>query len=248
MSSKILFSNVGYAKGIDGSLAQHVRLVGRHFYNSLSVQQQVLQQLKKIITEEDPDVCCFVEVDGGSLHSAYHNQLSSLVDEDYVCHDICGKYGEDSWISRALFHRGKSNAFIAKSEVPFERLYFKYGTKRLIYKICLPDNIRLFFAHFSLNWKTRIKQMEEVREIIQKEEGDVVLMADFNIMRGFSEFSPLLENTSLKILNDNTPTFTFHKTQLPLDICLVSESLAERAEIKIINQPFSDHKALLVKI
>lgn len=249
MSYKILFSNIGYAKGIDGSLAQHLKGLGRHLYNRLPVQKHVLRQLKGIIDGESPDVCCFVEIDGGSLHSAYHNQMSSLADETYRFHDIMGKYGEDRWISRAWFHRGKSNGFIAKREVPFERLYFRSGTKRLIYKLMLPGEINLFFAHFSLNWKTRVRQMQEVLELIRASRGEVILMADFNIMRGFSELQPLLEDGTLRILNiENAPTFKFHKRRMTLDVCLVSETLASRAQLRIIEQPFSDHQALLVEI
>jgi len=68
-------------------------------------------------------------------------------------------------------------------------------------------------------------------------------------MGGFGELAPLLETKAMKILNeDHLPTFTFHKYQKTLDGCLVSSGLAERARIKIIDQPFSDHKALLVEI
>lgn len=249
MSYKILFSNIGYAKGIDGSLGQHLRGLGRHFYNRLPVQKQVLRQLKNLIDAESPDICCFVEIDGGSVHSAYHNQMSSLTDETYRFHDIMGKYGEDRWISRAWFHRGKSNGFIAKKELPFERLYFRSGTKRLIYRVMLPGEINLFFAHFSLNWKTRVRQMQEVRDLIRACGGDTVLMADFNIMRGFGELEPLLEDRTLRILNiENTPTFKFHRHRMALDVCLVSETLAATAQLRVIEQNFSDHQALLVEI
>ena len=249
MGQKILFSNLGYAKGINGSLSHHIRFFGRHFYNRLVIQQHILRQVKDIIVAEAPDVCCFVEIDGGSLHSAYHNQISSLSDDIYHFNDISGKYGDDRWISKAMFHRGKSNGFLARQKLVFERLYFRNGTNRLIYKISLPDDITLLFAHFSLNRKTRARQMHEVRDLMEACQGEIILMADFNIMGGFGELAPLLETKAMKILNeDHLPTFTFHKYQKTLDGCLVSSGLAERARIKIIDQPFSDHKALLVEI
>ena len=58
MSYKIFFSNIGYAKGIDGSLRQHISMAGRHFYCSLPVQEQVLAQVKALIDAEQPDLCC----------------------------------------------------------------------------------------------------------------------------------------------------------------------------------------------
>lgn len=249
MAYTILFSNIGYAKGIDGSLKQHVFRFGRHFYAGRSVQEQVLSQLKSIIALESPDLCCFVEIDQGSIHSAYVNQIRHLLDDDYRFYDIYDKYGENSFWSRLPLHKGKSNAFMAKTEIEFKRLYFEHGTKRLIYALDLPGNIRLFFAHFSLQKEVRIRQFEEVRRLVDEVPGEVMIMADFNIMEGFSELDVLLEKSGLKILNNEKEfTFTFHRRQLVLDLCLCSEALVARSGLEIIKQPYSDHAALLVKI
>ena len=78
MTQKILFSNIGYAKGIDGTLWQHLSRAGRYLYCRVPTQTLVLGQLKAIIDLEQPDLCCFVEIDSGSLHSAYVNQLKLL--------------------------------------------------------------------------------------------------------------------------------------------------------------------------
>lgn len=249
MVRRILFSNIGYAKGIDGSLEQHVRLFGRHFYAPLLHQQQVLGQLKSIISREDPDICCFVEVDSGSLHSANYNQLEALLDEKYPVHDVAGKYGDDSWLSRAIFHKGKSNAFVSKTKLDFERRYFTHGTKRLIYHLKLPGQVDLFFAHFSLERKVRVRQFAEMQALVKACKGEVIILADFNIMYGFSELAPLLKDTGLCVLNkENEYTFMFHKHELTLDLCLCSPRLAERAQLRVIDQPFSDHDALLLDI
>lgn len=249
MPYKVLFSNVGYAKGIDGSLGHHIRFFGRHFYSGTSVQQQVLSQLKAIITQEDPDLCCFVEIDSGSLHSARFNQIDALVDESYAFHNVAGKYGEESWLSRALFHKGKSNGFLSKTQLDFNHLYFRNGSKRLIYHVRLPDQISLFFAHFSLDWKVRKLQMEELRAFLAETPGEVIILADFNIWRGFGELAPLLEDESLMVLNkEDEPTFMFHKRKAALDLCLVSKSLADKAKLTIVPQPYSDHAAILLEI
>jgi endonuclease/exonuclease/phosphatase family metal-dependent hydrolase len=249
MSRKIFFSNLGYAKGIDGSLRQHVGRFGRHFYNKLPVQEQVLEQLKNIITKEDPDICCFVEIDRGSRQSASLNQLERLIDERYSYHDIADKYGEGSLVGRMYLHAGKSNAFVSKEKLAFERLYFRHGTKRLIYRLELPEGISLLFAHFSLNRKTRVKQFQEIREIARQHKGETVLLADFNIMQGFRELAPLLDDGDLKVLNKESDfTFSFINKKLVLDLCIASKNLAPRINLKIIAQPFSDHAGLLVEI
>ncbi|WP_138380020.1 endonuclease/exonuclease/phosphatase family protein [Luteithermobacter gelatinilyticus] len=249
MSYKILFSNIGYAKGIDGSLKSHMRYFHRHFYANISVQKQVLHQLKNLIETEMPDLCCFVEIDRGSVHSAQLNQIHELMDEEYTYHDIADKYGENSLLGRLPLHAGKSNAFLAKAPLPFERLYFGYGRKRLIYKLILSEDIHVFFAHFSLNQKIRLRQFEEVYYLVRDLDQEVILLADFNILKGFRELNPLLETTALTVLNkEEEPTFTFHRKRHALDLCLCTPGIAERADLKIIPQPFSDHAALLLNI
>ncbi len=245
---KIFFSNVGYAKGIDGTLMQHVRRFHRHVYFGVSPQQQVLGQLKSIIAAEEPDVCCFVEVDRGSFHSSYYNQMNALVDDDYCFHDIADKYGENNPLGRLPLFQGKSNAFIAKQSLDFQRLYFKRGSKRLIYRIMLPNNIALYFGHFSLQESVRALQMIELRNFIQTHDGEVIILADFNIMQGFKELRPLLDRTDLMVLNDEAEhTFKLHRRSWALDLCICTQSLADRLKLKVIPQPYSDHAALLIE-
>lgn len=249
MGQKILFSNIGYAKGIDGTLWQHFCRFNRHFYCSIPLQQQVLGQLKHIIQQEQPDLCCFVEIDEGSFQSARFNQMQALMDDSYHFHDMADKYGINNMLSRVPFHKGKNNGFMAKSVLPFERLYFDFGSKRLLYKVILPGDIHVFFGHFSLNRKNRLRQFQVLNRLARECPGQVVVLADFNIMNGFSELAPVLEGTDLQILNnEHEHTFTFHKRQLALDVCLCSKSLGDRVNLKIIPQPFSDHAALLIEI
>lgn len=249
MSFKILFSNLGYAKGIDGSLWAHVKGFGRHFYCRIPIQKTVLTQVKNIIMQEQPDLCCLIEIDQGSFHSAYFNQLQDLIDEEYRFFDISNKYGDQSLLRYLPSHKGNSNAFISKVELPFERFYFSNGTKRLIHRIELPNNRFVFFAHFSLNKAIRAKQFEETNALLRQCTGEVILLADFNILGGFSELKPLLEGTGLSVLNNESDhTFTFHRRRLALDLCIGSKDLLSQMKLKIIPQPFSDHAALLVEL
>jgi endonuclease/exonuclease/phosphatase family metal-dependent hydrolase len=253
MAYRILFSNIGYAKGIDGSLRQHIARFARHFYSRMSVQEQVLKELNAIIALEHPDLCCFVEIDSGSAQSSRCNQIQALLNETYAHHDIADKYGPNNNISRMPLHGGRSNGFLSRHDLVFEKLYFKNGTKRLIYKIALPrgipGNIHVFFTHFSLQKKIRARQFEEVRKIILDTPGETILLADFNIFYGFKELTPLLQTEDLVVLNnEKDPTFRFSNKRLALDLCLCSKSLLPRLALRIVPQPFSDHAALLVEI
>lgn len=246
---KILLSNLGYARGISGELGHHFKYGHRHFYCPPDVQKKSLQLLRDIVTKEDPDICCFVEIDKGSFTSGGFNQLEELLDAKYPVFDIENKYAPNSNLRKFFITRGKSNAFMSKHEFSHEKIYFTQGTKRLIYKIYLDNNTTLFFAHFSLTKRIRTAQILEVKQLMNKEQGQVIFLGDFNILNGLSELSPLLKETSFTLLNREADhTFTFHKRKLVLDLCICSKTLIGNAELKVIPQPFSDHAALLLSM
>lgn len=245
----ILMSNLGYMRGINGGLAHHLRYAHRHVYCSVAAQKKSLQQLATILEQEDPDVCCFVEIEKGSSGSANFNQLEALVNEKYPFSDIENKYGQASRLRSLPFSKGKSNAFLAKQTFEYEKIYFTHGTKRLIYKIVLDKNTTLFFAHFSLKKNVRAQQLLQVRQLLHETPGDSILLGDFNILNGFAELTPLLHENNLRLLNDeNKPTFTFHTLKKALDLCICSENIVHRLDLKIIPQPYSDHDALLLGV
>ncbi len=247
----ILFSNIGYAKGINGYLSQHILNANRHFYCSKTVQHKSLHQLKTLINRENPDICCLVEVEKGSLHSSYYNQIESLTDQHYTFYDIANKYGKHSLLRHFSLYQGRCNAFLAKHPLPFERHYLTHGAKRLLYHLRPYDGLHIFFGHFSLQEKVRKKQFDELAILTTqaRNTGEVIILGDFNILTGPTELSPLLEHTSLHLLNRETEhTFTFHRRKLMLDLCLCSPAIASHSALRIIKQPFSDHDALLLEI
>lgn len=249
MGYKILFSNIGYARGIDGTLKQHVLRFWRHFYCSIPLQQEVLGQLRGIMDENRPDICCFVEIDEGSPHSGYFNQVRYLLDGDYTFHDSAGKYGPNDWLARLPLHIGKVSAFMAREKLEYGRLYFSNGSKRLIHAVQLPGSVTLYFTHFSLQGSVRALQFKEMREIVTNSGRPAIIMADFNILNGFGELSPLLDGTDLRLLNnENEHTFTLHTRRHVLDLCIASAGIADKMKLQVIPQPFSDHAALLAEI
>lgn len=249
VATKILFSNLGYARGINGALKHHLLYAHRNFYCTPETQHKVLRQLSALLTQENPELCCFVEIDQGSFASGGLNQLATLINHRYAHAHIANKYSPNSRLSAFFLTKGNSNAFLAKQNFPHQLLYFSQGFKRLIYKIQLEPRLTLFFAHFSLNKNVRAQQLREMRNLMRAESGEVIVLGDFNILTGFSELAIMLQDTSYVVLNrPNEPTFTFHRRQLVLDLCICSPSVARRATLKIIPQPYSDHAALLLEI
>ncbi len=248
MKQKIFFSNIGYARGISGSLKDHITRSGTHFYHSPPAQKRVLDQVKDIIVKEDPDLCCFVEIEQGSFFTGFYNQIEALTDDDHHYFDVADKYG-GRLHSRLPFHRGKSNGFIAKNNYAYEKIYFTRGAKRLIYRFSLPGGIEYYFAHFSLNAQTRQAQLKEIRDIVLGRPYEAIIMADFNILQGLKELAPITDDGALRLLNKESDyTFTFHKRRLVLDLCLCTAGLVGKIDLKIIPQPFSDHAALLASV
>ncbi len=243
----ILFGNLGYARGINGDLAQHVRYMHRHFYISKACQKQALCKVREIIAKENPDLCCFAEIDQGSFPSSGFNQLEALINEDHCHFDIENKYGLSSRLRQFFMTKGKSLAFIAKHPFAFEKLYFANGTKRLIYRVALSENVTLFFAHFSLSKAARKKQILEARKLMLDTQGEVIFLGDFNILSGMEELTPLLADEFV-LLNDTRPTFKFHKRELVLDLCISTPGIADQAKLSIVPVPCSDHDALLLEI
>ena len=242
-------SNLGYLRGIDGRLVQHLLYAHRHFYCSIDTQKRALQQLIGLIEEENPDLCCFVEIDKGSSTSAHFNQMEMLVSEKYPFFDIENKYALDSKLRTLPRSRGKSNAFLSKREYPYEKMYFDHGIKRLVYKIQLEPALTVFFAHFSLKKEVRAQQLLQVKQLMEHTPGEHIFLGDFNILTGFRELGPLLHGQKLKLMNrEEDPTFTFHRIQKVLDLCICSESLAKRLHLRVIPQAFSDHSALFLEI
>lgn len=249
MQTKILMSNLGYLRGLGGDLASHMRYAHRHFYCSIATQKKSIAQLTALLAQEDPDICCFVEIDQGSSDQANFNQIEALVAEKYRYFDIENKYGPESRLRKLPFSRGKSNAFIAKRKHDFQKIYFTHGTKRLLYKITLDAQTTLFFAHFSLKRAVRAQQLLQVRQLLRDTPGECILLGDFNVLSGFQELAPLLHENNLRLLNDESqPTFTFHRIEKALDLCICSEAVAKHSHLKIIPQPYSDHAALLLEI
>lgn len=249
MDTVILMSNLSYLRGLNGCLAHHFRYAHRHFYCSRAVQEASIQQVIEIMEREQPDVCCFVEIDKGSADLANFNQLEALASEQYPYFDIENKYGLTSRLRALPLTRGKSNGFLSRRKLEYEKIYFTHGTKRLIYKLQLEPNVSLFFAHFSLKKAVRLQQLLQIRQLVSETPGEVVILGDFNIHSGFGELAPLLNESHLILLNqEDVPTFRFHRTLLPLDLCICSHGIAKRAQLKIISQPYSDHEALVLTI
>lgn len=188
---RILLYNVGYATELDGSLKSYLFGFWHYLYTPPRVVKRVRQSIYSILSAYKPDLCCFVEI---------HSRHGFLRPRLYAFHDIEVKYDQESYLVKAPFFRDNCNGFYARRKFAFRKLYFKHGTKRLIYEIELRPHLRLLLAHFSLEKEVRKKQFQELRRIIETG-SPAIVCGDFNIFDGFAELEALSRACNLRIVN-----------------------------------------------
>jgi endonuclease/exonuclease/phosphatase family metal-dependent hydrolase len=248
-SHTVMMSNIGYARDIDGSLAAHIVKSYRHLWCPPSVQRRVLRQVKETILQQQADICCMLEVETGRPSLLATNQHQLLMDEEYCFGDAENKYLESSRLRQFPFTYGKSNGFIARRDYAYQKLFFRRGTKRLIYRVQLEEGVSLYFTHFSLNAHVRKDQLAELFDLADQSPDDVILMGDFNILGGLDEVIPLLAARDMTLLNQpDISTFIFHHQHMLLDLCICSDALLPRAKLEVIPQDYSDHAALVLRL
>ncbi|EAU41177.1 hypothetical protein FP2506_12959 [Fulvimarina pelagi HTCC2506] len=250
--TRIVYANLGYLRGIDGSIRQHVGRFWRHVYTPLAAQTESIAQLTAKIKEFSPDLCCLVELDRGSITNRFFDQLPTIGSELMPVSVAHGKYGMRRPLSPFHVSYGKSNAFLAKRPVTATDRYLRDGRKKLVYDIRLQTEtlaVRVLVVHLSLVENERARQIRELSHWVAEDHTSTIVVGDFNAFRGESELRPLLASGHLYHANKGMePTFRFGPWRAALDTCLISEDLRNHAKITIVDQPYSDHQMLVMDV
>lgn len=244
---RIVYANLGYSRGINGSIGHHVGRGHRHVFTSRSVQLKSLRFVKDRLRDLEPDLSCFVEIDRGSFTNGFFDQLPVLTEAHHTTARIDNKYGADRKFRQLSVGRGKSNAFLATQDLAYETRYLTFGKKRLVYDIDI-GGIRVLMAHCSLRHRVRQLQFAELAEWLDERDQPTVVVGDFNTFRGASELRPLLDKGMVHANALSGPTFRFGPYRALLDTCLVSKSIADRCSVEILDQPYSDHQMIKLDI
>ncbi len=234
---KILLLNLGYCTKLNGSTRDYITKFHRYSLLSKRKEAEVLDELKKLIFEEKPDLICLTEIKKGK-------QILSFANNNYPFYDIANKYGKKSFLRKIKPFEIRGNAIIAKESLIFKKHYLKNGTKKLLYEVILPNNTSLFLVHFSLNKKVRAKQFEEIHQTFKKIESKIVC-GDFNIFKGLIEINSLMEKSNLR-LSCKEPTFPAFKPKKNLDIFLLSKDL--KTKTRVLNNQLSDHLPVILEM
>ena len=212
---KILLFNLGYCSGLDGSIHDYVLHGGRYVHTPGQIAETVEKAVFKLMDTEAPDICCFLE-----LH-----KKSALVKDmrNYPCSDVEDKYGMRSLLRCLPFFHDNCNGFFARADVPFKKLFFKKGTKKLIYELKIHNGATLLFCHFSLSRKVRQQQFHELESVI-KHRKKLILCGDFNIFKGTDEIDSLMATCNLRSAK-HSATFPSIHPRRTLDLFLHTEDI-----------------------
>ena len=233
---KILLLNFGYGTGLNGSVQNYIFSGNRYIHTSKKTQQNVLNRLNTLISEEKPDLICLIEIKKG--------QITTLLNDTYKYYDIETKYSPKSPLRNVGLFNQNSNAFISNKDVLFKKHYMKHGSKKLVYEINITDNLSIFMAHFSLKKNTRKKQFMEINNLIDTKKQTIVC-GDFNIFNGVSEIKYLLSESNLKCAH-NKPTFPAYKPKKSLDLFLCSKQL--NINSRVLANQISDHLPVILEV
>lgn len=236
---KIMFLNLQYGLGLDGSFGDFLRHFYRYFYCSRKVEVKAVDALKDILWKERPDVLLLTET--------YLEHLKDLVNEGYAYFDVGNKYGPMSLLRKIPGFRRRSNGFLANGNFNFDKHYLKNGVKKLIYEIKINEDLGLFMGHFSLSGRTRKKQFDELKKIAGRYK-KVILCGDFNIFSGYEELESLIKELDLKIVaKQEHKTYPAYNPKHHMDLFLCSKDLKIKGA-KVLREKLSDHLPVILEV
>ncbi len=236
---RILLMNVGYATALDGSIKDYLLKFYRYIYTPREIIRRVREAIHSLMEREKPDVCCFVELRKQKACVPHTHA--------YDCCDVDNKYGQYSVLRKLPFFRNNCNGFYSKTDLTFEKAYFKSGTKKLIYDIKLREDLSLLIVHFALSPNTRRKQFAELQEIIGTRR-NVIVCGDFNIFRGMDELSALASACDLQIVSPEGATFPSSKPTKTLDLFLCPKAMGSVSARTVSDMRASDHLPVMLEM
>lgn len=243
---KIIFWNIGYVPGLDGSMLGYLKSGHRIFKTPTSIQKKLLDGIAEKIKFEDPDIFLYAEVSTGATRNEYLHQHDYLVEAmgNVKCHGVEGKYLRTS-INKLPLHGGNSNGFLSKQDCKGQTAHFTKGSKSLIYVVEV-QGVTIIMVHLSLQARTRAHQLEEAAELVSTVKGPVVMCGDMNIFSGVKELDILIKKTGLELPKDLPLTYPAHKPKKSLDIFL-TRGIKEKISVRTINTTISDHLPIVLR-
>ena len=250
---RLISYNIEYETGNTGHLYEYLKL-WRYLLTPHFMDEKIADFLK----QEKPDIVALMEVDLGSIRTRFSNKAEFF--KEYLNFTSCAsatKYPTWSWakiFARMPIFRRQGNAIIYKKKFEDVKYHWLHeGAKRLLIQTDIMQGSRiitLFLAHLALGKKTRAKQIEEIAALVKEIKTPIILMGDFNTVKGDKELSLFLKKTKLhktyrihKVSDCNTyPSFCPRKH---FDYFFVSNSINVK-DFKTLDCKYSDHLPIML--
>jgi endonuclease/exonuclease/phosphatase family metal-dependent hydrolase len=249
---RLICYNIEYCEGMVGKWYQYLYF-WRNLFPPKGLDQRIVESLKTL----KPDILALLETDIGSPRAEkdevkyFKRKLHMRSFADMVKYPFHGLL----WPLKYMPILNKqANALISRYKFTDVKYHFLHnGMKRLVIEATVhcPKKVTLLLAHLSLGTKTRDEQIKELVGIVNSIKNPVILMGDFNTLRGEKEIATLLRHTHLKDsfkLHPNSEKFTFpawHPNRR-LDYVLVSKEI-NVSRYEVLKYEFSDHLPLFVE-
>ena len=243
---KIIFWNIGYVPGLNGSLFHYVTRSHRLVWSPIKIQKKLLDGIASYVTHETPDLFLYSEISTGARRNQQLHQHEYLVGQiDGVkTHGATGKYRHSLFYSLPL-HAGNANGFLSLHECLTDTVHLRAGSKTLVYVVVV-QGVTVVMVHLSLNKKVRAKQLAELGEIVTVIKGPLVVCGDMNIFSGVGELAVFIKATGLSLTKEIPLTHPAHRPKRSLDIFLTRD-IKGKVSVRTIETTISDHLPIVLE-
>lgn len=240
---KIMFYNIAYGTGMNGSWRQYIMQSWRFFWLPFKARRHIIEMIKK----ESPDILCLAEVDGGSFRNRFRSQAKYFAKKLLLpFYHSQTKYRKWSIWKLMTMIRKQEDAILSNKKGEFVVHQLQSGMKKLVQEYIV-DGISIFTVHLAvLSERVRKNQFKELAKIIKNCPRPHLVCGDFNIHNGLKEIKGFVRSTKLQRLVKQ-PTFPSFLPSRYLDIFFASPDVKVK-DVGVVNVPYSDHLPIWVEI
>ena len=239
---RLLVYNIAYGTGAPSSFSHS--LLSAHRY--LRPTNRHFARISKFIEKAKADIVGLLEVDTGSVRSAFKNQAEVLANQLRHYPHCSTKYGDGLAGRIVPILRKQGNAILAKSEASRGVFhFFPDGFKRLIIELDAGD-FSFFLVHLALARRAREGQLRHLAELLSGRRHPVIVGGDFNVFGGLRELVDF--QAALRLSNPNRahlPTYPSWKPKHQLDFILCSKEI-RALDFQVPDVRLSDHLPVIL--
>jgi len=240
---KIMFYNIAYGTGLNGSWKQYICQSWRFIWLPLKAMKDMTEAIKK----ENPDVLCLAEVDSGSFRNRFRCQAKYLAKRLLLpYYHSQNKYRQWSiWRFMTMIRR-QHDAILSNKKGQFKKHQLHSGMKKLVQEYIV-EGLSIFTVHLAvLSKRVRKKQLKELADILKDCPRPHLVCGDFNIHKGLSELKDFVQSTGLRRVIKK-PTFPTISPTRYLDLFFASPDV-KIENAGVIKMGYSDHLPVWVGV